>query len=341
MLDSRSALAWLLVSLTLVACDDATSATDAGEDGGAPEFAFSVMTFNTGTTLGLPHDGLPADGYTTDHAITSDTYYGNGLAWTPAVDAARWHLDRIEPDVVVFQEIFHSDECESVPAEARAGFVCDGWRAGAMTVAQTVLGSAYQVVCNLGKPDKCAAVRRTFGTFRGCDDAICLDGLDGARVPDCGGGSRIGRGVIELVGGGEITIVNVHGSSGIEAGDQACRTSQFEQVFVDLDGAPAANGAVNVVMGDFNTDPVRLASGDVSAARLVALVEEGDFHFVTRADRTAPATYGGLFNIDHVISDGFEGSCVAAGVTEGHDPVIDAVYFDHVPILCELGGNRP
>ncbi|MBX3271739.1 MAG: hypothetical protein KF729_15840 [Sandaracinaceae bacterium] len=329
----------LTTSLALVACDGAgPPATDAGPE---PGLRFTVVTFNTGTTPGLAHDGPPDDGYTQADADVSDVHYGNGLAWLPAIDAARFFLGRVRPDVVAFQEIFHSPDCATVPATARAGFVCEGWFSGAPTVAQTVLGEGYQVACNLGRPDKCVGVRRGFGALRGCARDLCLDGLDGARVTDCGGGSRVGRGVIELVRGGTITVVNVHGSSGIEAMDQTCRTRQFEQVFVDLDGAPAANGAANVVLGDFNTDPARLATGDPSAARLVELVQARAMRFVTPADRRSTPTYAGLFDIDHVISDAYEGDCWAAGVTPGQPPVIDAVYFDHVPIVCELRGDPP
>lgn len=33
--------------------------------------------------------------------------------------------------------------------------------------------------CHSGKPDKCAAVKRSFGSFRGCGDDFCLEGLMG------------------------------------------------------------------------------------------------------------------------------------------------------------------
>ena len=336
-------LTLLLLLTSLVGCDD-TSESDGGVDldGAVPgDFRFTVVTFNSGTTLGLAHDGPPADGYTMDDAITSDTFYGNGLAWTPAVDAARSYFASVDADIVVFQEIFNSDGCETIPATARAGFVCDGWMPGDPSVIQRVLGPRYQVACNLGKPDKCLAVRNTFGRIRGCAGDICLDGLDGAPVSGCGGGSRVGRGVIDLVGGGELTVVHVHGTSGIEAADQGCRTAQFEQVFEDFDGAPMANGVANLVMGDFNTDPVRAAASDPSAARLRELVDAGGFGFVTDIARSSPATYLDLFNIDHVISDVFVGACVAEGITPGTDAVTDAVYFDHVPIFCELAGEHP
>jgi len=63
-------------------------------------------------------------------------------------------------------------------------------------------------------------------------------------------------------------IVNVHGSSGFTDADLDCRQAQFGQVFVDMgDGKPAANGERNVIMGDFNTDPVRAAFLDWSPRR--------------------------------------------------------------------------
>lgn len=341
---------WLASALLLFACDE-TAATDAGPDanvdaaapdGGSPEPLFVAVTFNTGTTESLPHDSLPDDGYTQDDATVSDTWYGDGLAWLPAVEATRAWFAAVDADVAAFQEIFHAPACAEIPPEHHAGFYCETWREGEPTVANAILPMGFQVACHLGKPDKCAAVHRRFGTFRGCDGDLCLDGLDGAPVPDCGRGSRVGRGVIDLVDGGSITLVTIHATSGVTAEDQACRLAQVEQIFVDLDGEPAANGAVNVILGDFNTDPARLAGGDPSAARLWDLVEEGDrFHFVSAVGRRVTPTYADLFNIDHVISDRLDGTCWAAGITEGRPPVLDAVYFDHVPIVCPLRGDLP
>ncbi len=328
----------------LTACAEPPASGDGGSDAAAPEpdLRLTVVTVNTGTTTGLPHDAPPDDGYGSEQAAVSDSYYGDGLAWPPAIDALRAFFDEVDPDVVVFQEIFHSADCATIPPEQHAGFVCETWSVGDPTVAELALGPDYQVACNLGKPDKCAAVHRRVGTFRGCEGALCLDGLDGAELSGCGGGSRVGRGVIDLVGGGSIVVVNVHGTSGIEDADEVCRVRQVEQVFVDLDGEPAANGAINLVMGDLNTDPARLASADPSAARWNDFAGEGlRFHFVTGVGRRVTPTYATLFNIDHVISDALDGSCWAAGVTEGHAAVIDAVYFDHVPIVCEVAGDLP
>lgn len=297
-----------------------------------------VVTFNTGTAVELDHDAPPDDGYGEAQATLTDTYYGNGLAWVRAVEDTRAFLARLDPDVLVFQEIFHSPECESIPADARAGFVCETWIPGDPTVVQAILGPDYQVACNLEKPDKCAAVHRRVGTFRGCDADLCLDGLAGARVMDCGSGSRIGRGVIDLVGGGTLTVVLVHGSSGLTASDSGCRTRQFRQVFEDLgigDG-PAANGEVNLIMGDFNTDPERFARFDTSAEYLASRIAAGPFTLLTDWPEAQAPTYLGSADIDHVLSDAFDGTCFAAGVTPGSEPPTEMVLFDHRPVVCDL-----
>ena len=305
-----------------------------------------VVTFNTGTNDGLDHDAPPDDGYTSEAAKTSDQHYGNGMAWQAAIDDVKAFFAKVKPDVVAFQEVFHPGDCPAVPAGKRAGFVCETWKPGDPTVVQTVMGAGYQVACHMGKPDKCLAVKTSFGQLRGCTSALCLDGLAGTKISGCGGGSRIGRGVVDLVGGGAITVVNVHGSSGFKSEDIDCRKKQVEQVFVDLDGAPAANGQRNIILGDLNTDPARLASLDASARRWEDFVGgKKPFDFITDSGSKAEPTYeasvfGGLigtgFNIDHVISDAFEGSCWHAGVTNGHGPVTTMRYFDHVPAVCTL-----
>ena len=320
---SSPAILAALAALALVSC---------GED----PVPIVAVTFNTGTTPGMNHDGGPDDGYGSEEAALSDMYYGDGLAWVAVVEDTRGFFAELQPDIVAFQEMFYSGECETVPVEARPGFVCESWSPGDPTVAQVVLGMGYQVACHQGKSDKCLAVKRSFGTFRGCEGDLCMDFLDGAEVPDCGSGSRVGRGIVERSDGSTLTVVNVHGSSGLTVEDNDCRVRQFEQVFVDLDGEPAANGEVNLVLGDLNTDPVRLAEGDASARRFTDFVGEGKpFRFHTESGPGAPRSYAGLADIDHVVSDAFEGSCRIPGITEG-EPVSDVRYFDHAPVVCEL-----
>ncbi len=297
-----------------------------------------VVTFNTGTLPELDHDGPPDDGYSQAQAELADLHYGNGLSFPPVIEDVRRSLATLDADLYVFQELFHSDACATIPEDARAGFVCEGWVEGDATVVQTLLGPDYQIACNLGKPDKCAAVHRRVGTFRGCDGALCLDGLAGVRVPDCGGGSRVGRGVIDRVGGGALTVVTFHGTSGIGPGDQACRLAQLRQVFEDfgLGDGPAANGEVTLVLGDFNTDPVRFFDLDESARYLAARDAEGPFHFVNRWTEGAPHTYARSVDIDHVLSNTTSGTCFSPGITPGAAPVTAALYFDHAPLVCDL-----
>jgi hypothetical protein len=308
-------------------------------DGPEQPATFTVVTFNTGSGIEQPHDNPPDDGYSKAQAAITDEYYGNGLAWLDAVAQTRAWFDATRPAVVTFQEIFDVADCPNIPVapvDARKGYVCETWQPGDPSVARRVLGPDYQIACNWGKPDKCAAVHRSFGVFRGCAGDECREGLYGSTVDTCGKGARVGRGVIDRVDGTTLTVVNVHGSSGFATSDRECRIKQFDQIFVDVgDGAPAANGAVNLIMGDFNTDPVRFAKTDISAAHLEKYIGDGlKFRWLTAVGETAPPTYGGLFNIDHIVSDKLTGECFTPGVTAGVPPVIPFVYFDHKPEVC-------
>ncbi len=297
---------------------------------------FKIVTYNTGTTQALPHDADVTDGYTSTEAAISDTYYGDGLAWPPAIAAVTNFLATESPEIVAFQEIFDPQECGLIPSGFWPGFICETWTSGDPLVVEQVLGPDYQIACHQGKTDKCVAVHTNFGSFEGCTGAVCLDGLDGASIPGCGSGSRVGRGRIQLVNGGEITVAHIHGTSGSTLADALCRQAQVDQLFVDLDGTPAADGVINLVLGDFNTDPARVAGIDPSAAEINLFVGSGlAFDFLSPSAITDPATYplAGL-TLDHVISDDITGSCEVPGFTPGVPPVFSTTYFDHSPIVC-------
>ena len=179
-------------------------------------------------------------------------------------------------------------------------------------------------------------MKKTFATFRGCSDDYCPDGLYGSTVDGCGQGARIGRVRLEMSGRRDITLVNVHGSSGASGDDIDCRIRQVEQVFVDLgDGEPAANRSPNLIMGDFNTDPRSPAALalDGSARRWTDFVGDGKgFRFVNEYVKT----YKNLFCIDNVVSDELTGSCWYPGFTPGHPAVSPEGYFDHAPTVCTI-----
>ena len=355
-------LAITALVLTLLACTaapdagpDPESGSDAGSDAAATPVAqwqpFIVATFNTGTTAGMGHDQPPEDGYSQAMADRSDAHYGDGLAWTTAVTAARaWFTAQVTAgaaiDIVGFQEIFWAGACPAIPVSAHAGFYCEGWQPGDPTVITAVLGPDYQVACHPGKDDKCIAVRKAFGSIDGCDADFCKEAGVGVEVPGCGKGSRVVRFGIQRHDGGKITVVHVHGSSGLSADDRACRVKQFGGIFTKMsDGAPGINGAVNLVLGDFNTDPHRFAAIDPSAQLLLdhagvtpqaAIAQSKPLHFITAIGDDATPTYGGVVNIDHILSDKLTGTCWSADGSAGHAAVVDARYFDHVPTVCAV-----
>ncbi len=304
-----------------------------------------VVTFNVGTTERLAHEGPPEDGYGRERARIADEYYGNSLAWSPAIEAVKRFFEDVRPDVVGFQEILGENDCALIPLEARVGFVCETWSPGDPSVASQVLGRHYQVACHRGKADQCLAVRRSFGNIRGCAGDLCPDHLDGQKIDGCGGGARVGRAVVDRLSGEPLTVVHLHATSGAKPQDEACRMAQITQIFVDLgDGEPAANGERNVILGDFNVDPHRGLPSQPSAQHLRRFVglagESRRFTFVSAAGPGAPGGYQDRSDIDHVISDRFRGECWIAGVGD-RPPVLEkAVYFDHRPVVCslEVGG---
>ncbi|MEQ8272446.1 MAG: endonuclease/exonuclease/phosphatase family protein [Deltaproteobacteria bacterium] len=286
-----------------------------------------VVSFNTGTTEGLAHDSGPDDGYSKEDATRSDTYYGDGLAWPPAIEAARAFLAEVQPDVVGIQEIFYSPDCATIPPEAHDPFVCTAWSVGDPTVANVILGAGYRVACHRGKLDKCVAVKKSFASIAGCDEDFCAEALAGEPSPGCGSGARVG--LAELtVGDRRLDVWHVHGTSGFSDEDVGCRAAQFEQIFDAVDPATPT-----IVLGDLNTDPFRLFDGDDSAAVFRRRATAGDFTFHSSE---GDPTYAGLFQIDHVLSTFGAGGCWSAGVTEGRPRVIEATYFDHHPLVCSI-----
>ena len=304
----------------------------------ANENCFVVMTFNVGTTLGLRHDEGPSDGYTSDEAKISDRWYGNGLSWRRAITAVRETIEDVDPDIVAFQEIFDCLECKQIPVEKRKGFVCEDWLPGNPNVARLVLGKEYQIAYHPGKRSKCLAVHRRFGTLRGCKGDDCENALDGYPIKGCGSGARVARAFVERSSGQTLTVISLHGTSGLSPEDQQCRVQQVERIFVDFgDGKPGVRGDQNLILGDFNTDPGRARAVDASATRWIDFVSNGKpFYFISKVGADAPRAYRGFADIDHIVTDVFQGSCRYPGVGEQSPPVWEGVYFDHVPVICTL-----
>jgi hypothetical protein len=247
-------------------------------------------------------------------------------------------MQKVDPDIVAFQEMYYPEDCSKIPEQARAGFVCDKWTSGDESVARVVLGGDFQIGYHPGKPNKCVAVHRRFGTIRGYDEESTANWLEGAPVKGCGGGARVARATIDRANGETLTVISIHGTSGRKPVDQECRVRQIERVFVDFgDGKPGVRRNRNVILGDFNTDPGLAALIDKSAARWNDFVGPGkDFHYISKVGGDAPRAYQGFVDIDHVVSDTFQGTCRYPGVDKGSEPVFKGVYFDHTPVVCTL-----
>lgn len=311
------------------------------EPGGAQDEAprpFVALTFNTGSGASVLDDSADFGPTQSDQG---DEHYGNGLAWDDAITRTAAFLADLEPDLIGFQEIFHAPECDEVPTEAHAGFICERWQAGEPTVLEEVVSDAYQLACHVGTPDECIAVHERFGRIRGCDDRFCLEGVLGGPVgEDCSSKTRVGRVTLDLTDGGELTVVHVHANSGGTPEDDACREVEIDQIFVDQgDGQPAARGERNLILGDFNSDPWRFEGVLGSADRWNQYVEDEGYRFLLGDDGEGWATYGGLIQIDHLVGDAFEPvSCQTAGEhgPEPLTPVLPYVHFDHQPVWCTL-----
>lgn len=303
----------------------------------SPPAPFVAMTWNTGSG-GLPSVTDP-DGWTPDRASTGDDHYGNGLAWLPAIERASDLLDALAPDLVSFQEIFDPTDpeegCAAIPPSAHEGFVCERWRPGDPSVAEEILGEGWQVACFPGKSDKCLAVRTAWGTLRGCDGPRCDDVLRGAEVGGCGSGSRMGAGVVDTPHG-PLTVVGVHGTSGVSAEDQDCRVRQVEAIFDD--DAPLA-AVPGVILGDLNTDPGRMSDSDPSAQAWLHATQGTGWSFASPLDPSAPATYLALpvVSIDHILSAGLRADrCDLVGIDDAPVPFPQITVWDHRPIQCAL-----
>ena len=320
------------------AADVGPSPEDVSADLPVTPLEFVVVTINVGTTTFLSHD-VGDDGYTQEMADIASEQYANNLSWRPAEEAMVAFLAELQPHIVAFQELYYDPWCDNTPVDPELDFVCKDYTPGGPLQIERLLGADYRIACAAGHVDNCVGVRRDFGSLRGCPgDGVCLDGLKGTPAGDCSKGARVGRVEVDLPDGRSLVVVDVHANAGFDERDMQCRVQQFGQVFVDAgDGQPAASGEANLVMGDMNTDPFLLMDTDPSAVFWSEHVGEGRrFQYISASDLEGPPSQVGLFHLDHVVSDVVTGSCVVAGVSEGVPAVMDALYWDHSPVVCDV-----
>lgn len=301
---------------------------------GSPRFdALRVVTLNAGSGKSVDRLRDANAGYGPAQAEMSDRWYGNGLAWPAVIRDVRAFLDKADADIVGLQEVFYSGHCPDIPPSAREGFVCATWEPGEATVAQRILGDDYQVACHPGKPDKCLAVHRRLGRIEGCAEAFCLRGLEGLDDDGCGSGNRVAATTVQLVGGGSLRVVHMHGTSGVTRADTRCRLGQIEAIAGEGGAAPE----FGVILGDFNTDPGRVTWLDPAARALRRFARPpGSYRFMTQVGFFVRPTFLSFLNIDHILAAGMSGACWYAGRTPETSPVSELVYLDHTAVVCDL-----
>ena len=110
--------------------------------------------------------------------------------------------------------------------------------------------------------------------------------------------------------GGTLTVVGVHGSSGLTQEDQDCRVKQFAQVFEDL--GDGSNAACRQRRAQHRARRPQHRSRPQRRLRRERPEVERACRAQPRASATSPnigpdatPSYGAFFNIDHVASDAF------------------------------------
>jgi len=292
-----------------------------------------VMSFNTGTHTVKANIFNKAGKFTKKLFKSIDKYYGNGLAWLPAVEATKNFIATHKPDIIGFQEMFDSNTCSDIPEKNKKSFICEKLVAGDPMVIQLVTGGEYQIACHLGDNEKCIAVKKSFGYIDSCVGDICLNGLEGQTIPECSRTrSRVGKAKVISHATGEIyNVINVHSTAGFKKEEKKCRQKQFVQAFTLFPGE-----SNNIIVGDMNTDPNnKLFFFDKSAKKLRNYAKANNFNRIN--GDVNKHSYMGMATIDHIYSDDLERvSCKAHGVSKGTDEVLKLSYFDHIPLICTL-----
>jgi hypothetical protein len=207
---------------------------------------------------------------------------------------------------------------------------------------QRILGDGYSIVCDQRLQVECIGVRVGFGTIEGVEPgAFVLEGAETPELPlascdwaagtcndtNCDEEATVSAVTIDT-GFAPLRLVHVHPNAAGEDADgnvytgAPCRALQLEQAFEEL-----VTDDVTLMAGDFNMDPVRLASDDEAtlwAANVGAGNRFADLNPVDENGTQHATRRAGLgLAIDHVLVDQAvaEGACtVWGGDFIGSDP---------------------
>jgi hypothetical protein len=282
------------------------------------------------------------------------------------------------PDIVVLQEVLATTFCDDI-GETDSAFTCFDSDNRAPPV-RRILGDDYTIVCDSREHVECIGVHVDFGAIVGFEPgAYDIDGADTPPLPlesciysagecsdlYCDAESTMSAVTVET-GFADLKVVHAHPNA---AGENAngvytgapCRELQLQQGFEGLAGfgdeALAGDGPA-LIAGDFNMDPVRLASDGEMALWSRNVGDGNRFTDFTPLDENgaqhATRRMGLGLAIDHVLGDRATGECIVYGDDRiGTDPgTLELDYefdwsgfpdgqfyvgrIDHFAIVCDL-----
>lgn len=241
---------------------------------------------------------------------------------------------QLAPDLVTFQEALPSWQYAGFRERSphKIGFAPDS-----RTSSQRIFGDEYTIFEDARHQYLCTAVRKSFGTATG------LQGSFARTTPefqDCNNGFMVTAVTIQPASGPPFDLVNIH----LQSSSIRCRVKVLEYIFGDTGRATPMLPTENIlVMGDFNFDPWRSRSADVTCwQRILSRGWHGRplvYHSGT-AERQPPHPTSRFLllprTIDFVASNFLGGVCSVLGESPGTTRLDGGRGMDHRGVFGSL-----
>jgi endonuclease/exonuclease/phosphatase family metal-dependent hydrolase len=304
-----------------------------------PAVAAGVLVASGCASEDISPDAVPVSvlDYNIGNPNADDEHYPLRLKDQAYEDHLGQELRALAPDVVFLQEVLPPTHCATF-TETDAAYTCYD-AANRESPIRRLLGDDYSIVCDARQHVECIGVRVGFGVIDGVTPGGFV--LDGAATPplpmdacnyaagECSDDACDAEATVSAVtvttDFGDLRVVHVHPNAagandmGVYTG-APCRARQLTQVFEGLAGFgddPLVTSRPTLIGGDFNMDPVRLASDEEEALwqrhvgpgqRFVDLnpVDAEGLQFATHSQNFGLA-------IDHVLADRVTGGCMVHG----------------------------
>ena len=345
-----------------------------------PALAIAAMAMCLGCTDEVPADAVPVRvmTYNIGNPDSEHPDYPLRLKEQRYEDFIGERIRSFDPDIVVLQEVLPTTHCETL-GETDPAFTCFDSDNREAPI-RRILGEDYTIVCDSRQHVECIGVRTGFGAIAGFD--LGAYDISGASTPPlpldeciysagecsdlyCDAESTVSA-VTVTTEFEDLQVVHAHpnaagqNAAGVYTG-APCRELQLQQVFEGLagfgDAALVGTGA-SLVAGDFNMDPVRLASDGEMALWSRNVGDGNRFADYTPLDENGAQHATRRMNfglaIDHVLADRAAGECTVYGDDRiGTDPgtqpldeefdwtgLPDGEFYvgrlDHFAIVCDL-----